>query len=227
MYEEHGVEEISLLQILEAVKKGIGIIIFLILSGAIIAGVATVSLEKVEYQTKSTVVIGKEEARLFYEDRYTQGDIAMYEKTANTYIEIAKSDRVISQVADQYSQYSKEQIRSMITPTYKSGTLIIEIVGKGGNRKDVLDITNTYCNVFIATCTEVLPVGEIMIIDEAKLPEGRVPSKCLLNMIIGCMLGGVIAMLLILFKMFKEGEKIQTRDEMTALLQLPVATVIE
>ncbi|MEG0579336.1 MAG: hypothetical protein RR490_05425, partial [Niameybacter sp.] len=64
--------------------------------------------EKVEYQTKSTVVIGKEEARLFYEDRYTQGDIAMYEKTANTYIEIAKSDRVISQVADQYSQYSKE-----------------------------------------------------------------------------------------------------------------------
>ena len=220
-------EEISLLEIIQAIRKGMVFIICLVIMGAVAAITLTLRFEKVEYEAKSTVLIGKEEAKLFYEDRYTQSDITMYEKIANTYIEIAKSDRVVERVVEHYMTYTEQQIRQMVTPHYKSGTLIIELVGKGNDRNDVMAVTNTYTEIFMEECLAILPVGELMLMDEATFPEGRIPSKIILNTLIGGLLGGVISVLFVLVKEMMKGNRIRNAKEVTQYLQIPVVTMIE
>lgn len=227
MEQEYEMQEVSLLDILKEVKRGIWIIACLCLVGVFVAGAMTVVTDKRLYEVTSSLVISKESARIFYDDQYTQADINMYEKISNTYVEIAKSNTVVDQVAEQFPKYTSKEIRKMVTPSAIAGTLILEFKGVGAERKEIMEMTNAYSQVMIEECTRILPVGQLEIVDEAKLPETPLPSKFSLNVIIGFMLGGVLSILIILGRMFYEGSKIRRSEEVTRYLDLVVDTVIE
>ncbi|MEG0578514.1 MAG: GNVR domain-containing protein [Niameybacter sp.] len=227
MEQEYGVEEVSLLEIMREVKRGMWIIVCLTLIGGFLAAGMVIAFEERLYEATSSMVIGKESAKVFYEDKYTQSDIAMYEKTANTYVEIAKSNTVIDRVAEQFEGYTSADIRKMVTPSSRTGTLVLEFKTIGTERKDVMDITNAYSEAMIEECGRILPVGQLEIVDNAKFPESPIPSKFMLNTVIGLMLGGVASMLFILFRMFKEGSKISTPEQVSKYLGLTVGTVVE
>ena len=227
MEQEYEMQEVSLLDIFKEVKRGAWIIVCLCLIGAFASGGISIAIDQKLYEAHSSLVISKESARIFYDDQYTQGDINMYEKISNTYVEIAKSNTVVDKIAEQFPQYTSNEIRKMVTPKAVSGTLILEFTGVGPARKEIMEIVNAYSAVMIEECNRILPVGQLEVVDEAKMPETPVPSKIGLNVIIGFMLGGVIAMLVILGRMFYESSRIRNSKEVMQYLNLTVDTVIE
>ncbi|MGL4736765.1 MAG: GNVR domain-containing protein, partial [Cellulosilyticaceae bacterium] len=90
-----------------------------------------------------------------------------------------------------------------------------------------MEITNAYARAMIEECARVLPVGQLEVIDEAQLPAGPIPSKLPLNTVIGFMLGGMIAMLFILFRMFQEGNTIRSSEQVAQYLGVNVVATIK
>ena len=227
MEQEYEMQEVSLLDIFTEVKRVAWIIVCLCLIGVFVSGGISIAIDQKLYEAHGSLVISKESARIFYDDQYTQGDINMYEKISNTYVEIAKSNTVVDKIAEQFPQYTSNEIRKMVTPKAVSGTLILEFTGVGPVRKEIMEIVNAYSAVMIEECNRILPVGQLEVVDEAKMPERPVPSKIALNVIIGFMLGGVVAMLIILGRMFYESSRIRNSKEVMQYLNLTVDTVIE
>lgn len=227
MEQEYEMQEVSLLDIFKEVKRGAWIIVCLCLIGVFVSGGISIAIDQKLYEAHGSLVISKESARIFYDDQYTQGDINMYEKISNTYVEIAKSNTVVDKIAEQFPHYTSNEIRKMVTPKAVSGTLILEFTGVGPVRKEIMEIVNAYSAVMIEECNRILPVGQLEVVDEAKMPETPVPSKIALNVIIGFMLGGVVAMLIILGRMFYESSRIRNSKEVMHYLNLTVDTVIE
>lgn len=153
-------------------------------------------------------------------------DINASQKLVSTYIEILKSDNVLSKVITETGfTYTPEQIRKMLTASAVNGTEIFEVKITTKDANEAAVIANTIAAVAPEEIIRVVKAGSVELIDEAVLATSPSSPNVLLNTIIGLMLGGVLSVLGVLVAEMLDN-RIKTEDDLKKGYDFPILGTI-
>lgn len=153
-------------------------------------------------------------------------DINASQKLVSTYIEILKSDNVLSKVITETGfNYTTEQIRKMLTASAVNGTEIFEVRITTKDANEAADIANTIAAVAPEEIIRVVKAGSVELIDEAVPATSPSSPNVLLNTIIGLMLGGVLSVLGVLVTEMLDN-RIKHEDDLKKAFDFPILGTI-
>lgn len=153
-------------------------------------------------------------------------DINASQKLVSTYIEILKSDNVLSKVITETGfNYTPEQIRKMLTASAVNGTEIFEVKITTKDADEAADIANTIAAVAPEEIIRVVKAGSVELIDEAVPATSPSSPNVLLNTIIGLMLGGVLSVLGVLVAEMLDN-RIKHEDDLKKAFDFPILGTI-
>lgn len=219
---------ISLQEIVYALKKRWKLIALITIAATLISAILSFFVIKPQYESKTKLFIGKQETSQNTAN-YDNNDIMMYQKLMKTYAELVKtSDLVTKAVKSTNLDYNQKEIKGILNNlnvTPSADTQILDLSFKGENPKEVLKVTEAITNEFISESKELIPNGNIQVIQKAQLPEQPVSPNKTLNILIAFVLGlmvgvGVVLLLEYLDNTFK------SREELEKTLELPIIGTI-
>lgn len=153
-------------------------------------------------------------------------DINASQKLVSTYIEILKSDNVLSKVITETGfTYTPEQIRKMLTASAVNGTEIFEVKITTKDANEAAVIANTIAAVAPEEIIRVVKAGSVELIDEAVPATSPSSPNVLLNTIIGLMLGGVLSVLGVLVAEMLDN-RIKNEDDLKKAFDFPILGTI-
>ena len=153
-------------------------------------------------------------------------DINASQKLVSTYIEILKSDNVLSKVITETGfTYTPEQIRKMLTASAVNGTEIFEVKITTEDANEAAVIANTIAAVAPEEIIRVVKAGSVELIDEAVPATSPSSPNVLLNTIIGLLLGGVLSVLGVLVAEMLDN-RIKTEDDLKKGYDFPILGTI-
>lgn len=218
---------ISLQEIAYALKKRWKLIILITIAATLVSAILSFFVIKPQYEAKAKLFIGKQETQ--ENNAYNNSDVMMYQQLMKTYAELVKtSDLVTKAVKSANLDYNQKEIKGILNNlnvTPSADTQILDLSFKGGNPKDVLKVTEAITNEFISESKELIPNGNVQVIQKAQLPEHPVSPNKKLNILIAFVLGlmvgvGVVLLLEYLDNTFK------SREELEKTLELPIIGTI-
>lgn len=223
---EQNERELDLLDMWKILKKRKWLIICTAILCTVITAAMNIFVITPVYEAVTRIVIVKENAKLFYEDRYTESDVLMYQQLAKTYTAIAMSDSVIDATAKNFNQYPAGEIRKSLSAASNTGTQILELKAKNSEPDLAASIANTYAENFIKECSSILPAGELSILDKAKVPANPKTPKVMLNTAVAFLIG-LISSMGIAFLIEYCDTKIRTEEQIESMLHIPVLGIIQ
>ncbi len=219
---------ISLQEIAYALKKRWKLIALITIAATLVSAILSFFVIKPQYEATTKLFIGKQETSQNTAN-YDNNDIMMYQKLMKTYAELVKtSDLVTNAVKSANLDYNQKEIKEILTNlnvTPSADTQILDLSFKGENPKEVLKITEAITNEFISESKELIPNGNVQIIQKAQLPEHPVSPNKKLNILIAFFLGlmvgvGVVLLIEYLDNTFK------SREDLEKTLDLPIIGTI-
>jgi capsular polysaccharide biosynthesis protein len=218
-------EDISIIDIIKILKKRIVFIIFVTVLCTGVMAVKSIYFSNPMYQAYTTAVVVKGDTDTIKDSQYTQNDVLLYQKIAETYVEIAKSNLVIDKTAEELESYSPSQLRSMVTAVQMGETQIINLRVIGSDR-DVANIANVYCDNFIKESVNILPVGKIQVLDKAKMTY-LVSTNTSKNIGSAFLFGLLAAIVIVFFRNYIDNFKIRDEKQISNILSIPVLVTIK
>ncbi|MDM0692008.1 YveK family protein [Clostridium perfringens] len=218
---------ISLKEIAYALKKRWKLIALITIAATLVSAILSFFVIKPQYEAKAKLFIGKQETQ--ENNAYNNSDVMMYQQLMKTYAELVKtSDLVTKAVKSADLDYNQNEIKGILnnlTATPSADTQILDLSFKGGNPKDVLKVTEAITDEFISESKELIPNGNVQVIQKPQLPEHPVSPNKILNILIAFLLGlmigvGVVLLLEYLDNTFK------SREELEKTLELPIIGAI-
>lgn len=218
---------ISLQEIAYALKKRWKLIVLITIAATLVSAILSFFVIKPQYEATTKLFIGKQESQ--DNNAYNNSDVMMYQQLMKTYAELVKtSDLVTKAVKSAGLDYNQEEIKAILknlNATPSADTQILDLIFKGGNPKDVLKVTEALTNEFISESKELIPNGNVQVIQKPQLPEKPVSPNKKLNIIIAFVLGlmvgvGVVLLLEYLDNTFK------SREDLENTLDLPIVGTI-
>lgn len=215
-------EEFSLKELFDYYKSKI-IMITTIIMLMTVAGAVYVSMIHVPKYTSSTtlILVGFNDGT-GSNDAITQNEITVNQKLTNTYQEIAKSRRVVTEVIDSLSlDISYGELAKSIKVSSVNNTEIIKISVTNEDSKTAHKIAQELAKIFSKEVSEIYNVSNISILDEADLP--TVPSTIgnLKQMIIFVFVGIVLSLGTV-FVLFYFDTTIKSTEQIENKLGFPV-----
>lgn len=217
--------EINLLELWKVILKRKWVIIIITLFSVIIATTMGFFFTKPVYEARASVIIAKEGASVFYEDKYTYNDIIMYQNLVKTYSEIAKSNSVLKRTQEGIKTYSTKGISNLITVTPKANTQILELKVKGDTPIIVTNIAKELVRNFIIEAKRVLPAGNIEVLDEPEIPSAPMASNRNRKIIIAFFLGLAVSVGLA-FLLEYTNQTMRTEEDIKHCLDIPILSSI-
>lgn len=218
---------ISLQEIAYALKKRWKLIALITIAATLISAILSFFVIKPKYEAKTKLFIGKQETT--QENAYNNNDVMMYQKLMKTYAELAKtSDLVTKAVKSADLDYNQKEIKGVLnnlTATPSADTQILDLSFKGGNPKEVLKVTEAITDEFISESKELIPNGNIQVIQKAQLPEQPVSPNKKLNIFIAFFLGFIIGSI-VAFLIEYLDNTFKSREELEKTLELPIIGTI-
>ncbi|MDM0445787.1 Wzz/FepE/Etk N-terminal domain-containing protein [Clostridium perfringens] len=218
---------ISLQEIAYALKKRWKLIVLITIAATLVSAILSFFVIKPKYEATTKLFIGKQESQ--DNNAYNNNDVMMYQQLMKTYAQLVKtSDLVTKAVKSADLDYNQKDIKGILNnlnATPSADTQILDLSYKGGNPKDVLKLTEAITNEFIAESKELIPNGNVQVIQKPQLPEHPVSPNKTLNILIAFILGlmvgvGVVLLLEYLDNTFK------SREDLEKTLDLPIIGTI-
>ena len=218
---------ISLQEIAYALKKRWKLIVLITIGATLISAILSFFVIKPQYEASTKLFIGKQETQ--DNNAYNSNDVMMYQKLMKTYAELAKTSDLVTKAVNSaglnYNAKEITEILNNLTVAPSADTQILDLKYKGGNPKEVLEVTKSITNEFISESKNLIPNGNIQIIQAPQLPEHPVSPNKKLNILIAFVLGlmvgvGVVLLLEYLDNTFK------SREELEKTLDLPIIGTI-
>ncbi|MGL4762352.1 MAG: YveK family protein [Sarcina sp.] len=224
-------EVIKLEDIFSAIKKRWLMIFLITLTFTVTAGLISYYVMKPEYQTRVKVFIGKEGAGTGNIDtsQYNSSDILMYQNLMKTYAEIVKSKDSVKNALGSITQSTStgniNRVLAGLTVSPSADTQIMEVSYKTKNKAEILPVINSVIREFEKKSKELIPNGNIQIIETAEIPENPIGPNKQLNIIIGFMLGMMVS-LGIVFLLEYLNNTVKNAQELEKILAVPVLGTI-
>jgi capsular polysaccharide biosynthesis protein len=138
------------------------------------------------YQASTRVFIGKELNAKGQEQNYSTNDVQMYQKLLKTYAEIIKTNDLVGRaVTSDNLDLQSENVLNTLNVVPRSDTQILEISYISKDKIVARDVVNSVTNEFIRSSKDLIPNGNVRIIESVKVPENPVSPNKKVNIGIG------------------------------------------
>lgn len=215
---------IRLDELFEALKKRWLMIVVITLLATVVSAVFSFFVIKPQYEASTKVFIGKEEGE---NQNYSQNDVMMYQKLMKTYSETIKTKDLVSRSLKGTSlKLEPQEVLNNLTVVSVTDTQILEIKYKSKNPKEAEVVIDEIAEEFIETSKELVPNGNIKIIEAVELPEKPVSPNKKMNIAIAFLLGlmvgvGLAFLLEFLDNTFKNKEQLERELDLPVLGSIP------
>ena len=218
-------EVIKIEDIIYALKKRWKMIVGITLTFTLIAGLITFFVIKPKYETKVRVFIGKEGATPDTGVDYSSGDLSFYQDLVGTYIEILKNNdsikMALKDIKQEDTQANINRVLSGLSVSQSGTTQIMDIKYTTTDMSEIIPVIESVTDQFIVKSKQLIKNGNIEILENAKIPEGPISPNKPLNVIIGFMLGLMVAIGLAFLLEYLDNT-VKTTEELENLLGMPV-----
>lgn len=220
---EMEVRVISISEIFEVLKKRWLLLVSITLVATLISIILNFFVIKPVYETSTKVFIGKEENNL---EGYNSNDIQMYQKLLQTYAETIKTNEVIKAAINNINaDLTVKGIKESLVITPVSDTQILQIKYKNKSPEIAKEVLENITNEFILLAKELVPNGNVRVIESVELPEKPVSPNKKMNITIAFLLGLTVSGgLVFLIEYFDNTFK--NKEELESELDIPVLGVI-
>lgn len=216
---------ISISEIFEALKKRWILIVSITLVATLISGVLSFFVIKPTYETSTKVFIGKEESN---QEGYNTNDIQMYQKLLQTYAETIKTNEVVQAAINSTNNtdLTVPAVKGALTVTPVSDTQILQIKYQNKSPEVAKEILENVTNEFVVLAKELVPNGNVRVIEAVQLPENPVAPNKKMNIAIAFLLGlmvsvGVVFLLEYLDNTFKSKENLEKELDIPVIGLIP------
>ena len=217
---------ISIYEIIDAVKKRWKIIALCTLIATLLSGIFSFFIIAPTYEASTKVFIGKEESSV---ENYNYNDITMYQKLLKTYSELIKTKDLINRsITNSEYELEVEDVLNNVSVTTVSDTQMIQIAYKSTSPNIAKNMLENITNEFITTAQELVPNGNVRVLETVELPEEPVAPNKKMNIaiafILGMMVGlGIVFLLEYLDKTYKNKEQLEKDLDIPVLGIIPMS----
>ena len=217
---------ISLQEFIYDLKRRWKLIALITITATLVSAILSFFVIKPQYEAKTKLFIGKQESQ---GSTYSNSDVSMYQQLMKTYAELAKTSDLVTKAVKSadldYNQKEIKEILNNLTATPSADTQILDLSFKGRNPKEVLKVTEAITNEFISESKDLIPNGNIQVIQKPQLPEHPVSPNKKRNILIAIVLGGIIGIGLVILLEFLDNT-FKSREELEKTLDLPIIGAI-
>ena len=153
-------------------------------------------------------------------------DLQIGQQLATDYTYVFSNWYVHEKVIDELGlPYNYKQMEGMIRVTNPSSSRLLNITVSSPDRDEAQLIANTYAKVGREFISAVMKTEEPTIFQEARRPEKASSPSLTKNLIIGFLIGALLACAVIVIDFIRD-DKVRTADDITKLLGLPTLGVV-
>lgn len=217
---------ISISEIIDAVKKRWKIIALCTLIATLLSGIFSFFIIAPTYEASTKVFIGKEESSV---ENYNYNDITMYQKLLKTYSELIKTKDLINRsITNSEYELEVEDVLNNVSVTTVADTQMIQIAYKSTSPNIAKNMLENITNEFITTAQELVPNGNVRVLETVELPEEPVAPNKKMNIaiafILGMMVGlGIVFLLEYLDNTYKNKEQLEKDLDIPVLGVIPMS----
>ena len=217
---------ISISEIIDAVKKRWKIIALCTSIATLVSGIFTFFIIAPTYEASTKVFIGKEESSV---ENYNYNDITMYQKLLKTYSELIKTKDLINRsITNSEYELEVEDVLNNVSVTTVADTQMIQIAYKSTSPNIAKNMLENITNEFITTAQELVPNGNVRVLETVELPEEPVAPNKKMNIaiafILGIMVGfGIVFLLEYLDNTYKNKEQLEKDLDIPVLGVIPMS----
>ena len=207
----------------EALRKRWLMIVSITLIATIVSAAVSFFVIKPQYEASTKVFIGKAESE---NKSYSQDEVMMYQKLMKTYSETIKTKDLLSRGLKGTSfNLEPSEILDNLTVVTIEGTQILQIKYKSKNPQEAKAVIEGVSGEFIKTSNELVPNGNIKIIEAVELPENPVSPNIIMNIAIAFALGSIVAVGLAVLLEFLDNT-IKNKEQLERDFEIPVIGLI-
>ena len=216
-------QEIDLLQMLSSLKKRWKLILIITLMTTIAAALISIFLINPTYEASTKIFIGKEDAK---DQNYNQNDVNMFQRLMKTYsATITTKDLVGRALKESNIDLDTAMVLKTLTVETVPDTQILKIKYEGRDPIEAKKIIENVTKEFITISKELVPNGNIKIIEAVEVPSAAASPNIPKNVVIAFALGLIIGIgtsitLELMDNTFK------SRDQLEKEFDIPVIGVI-
>lgn len=217
---------ISISEIIDAVKKRWKIIALTTVLATVVSGIFSFFVISPTYEASTKIFIGKEGAE---SEGYNSSDVSMYQNLIKTYSELIKTKDLVNKAIDN-SEYdlSVNSVLNGITVNTLTGTQILQISYQSKSPSVAKNILESITNEFITKAEELVPNGNVKILESVELPKNPVAPNKTMNIaiafILGMMVGfGIVFLLEYLDNTYKNKEQLEKDLDIPVLGVIPMS----
>ena len=216
-------DTIDLLEVLNAVRQHIAVLILCTLATAIAGFAITHFLITPQYESSALMIVN---TRQDTTSTVTSDQINSATKLVSTYSIIIKSDTVLQQVIDDLGlSLSYSDLKGRVTVFAVDDTQVMKITVRSNNpewaRKVCDDITAVSPDVIL----EAVEAGSVKVISQASYSDVPVSPNIKKNTMLGAMVGLVLCLGVIFLQVILDN-KINTEEDVAKYLDMTVVGVI-
>ena len=215
---------ISISEIFEALKKRWILIVSITLVATLISGVLSFFVIKPTYETSTKVFIGKEESN---QEGYNTNDIQMYQKLLQTYAETIKTNEVVQAAINnsKNTDLTVASVKGSLTVTPVTDTQILQIKYQNKSPEVAKEILESITNEFVILAKELVPNGNVRVIEAVQLPENPVAPNKKMNVAIAFLLGLMVSVGLVFLIEYLDNT-FKNKEQLERELDIPVVGII-
>jgi capsular polysaccharide biosynthesis protein len=216
-------EIIKIEDIVDILMKRWKMILSITLLATLTAAIISFFVIAPKYEASTKVFIGKENTK---DQNYNNSDIQMYQQLLKTYAGvITTNDLVEKAIQTANLNVTSEEVLTGLTVTPSANTQILEIKYISTDRVLSRDLVDAVTTQFIKTSTELIPNGNVKIIESVKLPENAASPNKKMNIAIAFLLGLMISVGLAFLLDFMDNT-FKTKEQLEQILGVPVIGTI-
>jgi len=150
-----------------------------------------------EYQTYTTIMVGKSEES---DKGFDYSNIILFKELITTYVEISKSKIVANEVVDNLRlgiNYKNLDKKTKVTMIKETG--IIKITVNYNDPYTAVKIADEYPKVISEHIKSIMNIENIQVIDKAEFPQKPIKPRPVLNMFLSFAIGIMVIAVIIIF----------------------------
>lgn len=214
---------ISISEIIDAVKKRWKIIALTTVIATVVSGILSFFVISPTYEASTKIFIGKEGAE---SEGYNSSDVSMYQNLLKTYSELIKTKDLVNKAIDN-SDYdlSVNSVLNSITVNSVAGTQMLQISYQSKSPSIAKNMLESVTTEFINVAQELVPNGNVKVLESVELPENPVAPNKVMNVAIAFVLGMMVGFGIV-FLMEYLDNTYKNKDQLEKDLDIPVLGVI-
>ena len=215
---------ISISEVFEAIKKRWTIIVAITLTATIISGIISFFVIDPVYEASTKVFVGKEEND---NAAYNSSEINMYQQLLQTYAQAIKTKDLVNRAISglKYDGLEARNVVESLTVNPISNTQILQIKYQSKDPNEAKDVLKSVTDEFIVTAKELVPNGNVRVIEEVELPQNPVSPNKKMNISIAFLVGLMVSVGLVFLLEYLDNTY-KNKDQLEKDLGIPVLGAI-